>query len=1114
MTAVPHWICAKSYLFAYTVSQREICNQVSSYGLIDVSPRIYECIPALQIVLMHVILDIALPPQYQFKTSTIDHTCARPSHNATYAFSLTMSQRSKEDAWILIQDHPEFNTKNHTRQNPLVEWTETDHMWEARLIYDRRNLNRTCRKKDCLNWCNLVFTRRSIAERHFASASHNSIVPNDRYDVNKQMQGLDEEDGLSQSARNKSVRKSSRRIAAHSDFDVFDSKQNRSNHMWEARLIYDRRNLNRTYRKKDCLNWCNLVFTRRSIAERHFASASHNSIVPNDRYDVNKQMQGLDEEDGLSQSARNKSVRKSSRRIAAHSDFDVFDSKQNRSSEEDDECSFLQRLNSMKNEAAESPESIFAQIIDLIFDESQPGTTIKQQQTNDMQKKDCLNWCNLVFTRRSIAERHFASASHNSIVPNDRYDVNKQMQGLDEEDGLSQSARNKSVRKSSRRIAAHSDFDVFDSKQNRSSEEDDECSFLQRLNSMKNEATESPESIFAQIIDLIFDESQPETKPKSISPWSLSYGNESSLNTEFDSSYNEKEDEEFIIAEKLSSMSLNVTKQPGHLPFSKKISQLVPVNLMAPPPLFGIVHVLRYVVNHNDIWADWMPDVCHMNDSKDKCVVTYGESRVRDRAYGMTGPMTIKMFRYFCKSHSHQFTFKDANPPSEVIAMLSDTPTPIVIFDRTIITRQLWDHIVSTYFEVRNFHEVSRNITLMWFRNLQDYEYKCMIVGASFSKIERDEYERSLSLTHTLVTQFVHSWYDLYGRALRIDHTFKFSKSLGVYHKGKKIQLSSYVLVVMNEDTKVLRAEIVPSVGHKDTIPVLKSIIKTPGKKMATQARFLFTDNVANDGPAVENLFRFLLKYDIKVCQDTFHIIQRICKFMPKAHPDFYAARRHMSRILKKINKGRYRTEEEIQNAFQRWIDEWSDDSLASPMSEVDMILTTADLEAGVEPRSVKRLSAVATPSAVHCVNIQMEDPVLTGLMNLIDCEYTQGTSPIENFNNVLASFQPRSQGYISLPSLKMLLQMAVFQFNLTHKDRQASWQKRKRFCMMQYLTDIHHPHVIFATANVDNWTLEKAVDMGYRTKGDSTKWYHEHEKANETHEAIADRPDIAHQNQ
>ncbi|PRP73615.1 hypothetical protein PROFUN_16535 [Planoprotostelium fungivorum] len=171
-------------------------------------------------------------------------------------------------------------------------------------------------------------------------------------------------------------------------------------------------------------------------------------------------------------------------------------------------------------------------------------------------------------------------------------------------------------------------------------------------------------------------------------------------------------------------------------------------------------------------------------------------------------------------------------------------------------------------------------------------------------------------------------------------------------------------------------------------------------------------------------------------------------------------------------------------------------------MSEVDMILTTAELEAGVEPCSVKQLCAVATPSAVHCVNIQMEDPVLTGLMNLIDCEYTQGTSPIENFNNVLASFQPRSQGYISLPSLKMLLQMAVFQFNLT-KDTKIDKQAGKiaeQFRMMQYLTDIHHLHVIFATANVDNWTLEKAVDMGYRTKGDLTKWYHEHEKVKKSY--------------
>jgi hypothetical protein len=53
-----------------------------------------------------------------------------------------------------------------------------------------------------------------------------------------------------------------------------------------------------------------------------------------------------------------------------------------------------------------------------------------------------------------------------------------------------------------------------------------------------------------------------------------------------------------------------------------------------------------------------------------------------------------------------------------------------------------------------------------------------------------------------------------------------------------------------------------------------------------------------------------------------------------------------------------------------------------------------------------------------------------------------------------------------------------------TKIDKQAG-KNAERFRMMQYLTDIHHLHVIFATANVDNWTLEKAVDMGYRTKGD-----------------------------
>ncbi|PRP76182.1 hypothetical protein PROFUN_13728 [Planoprotostelium fungivorum] len=518
----------------------------------------------------------------------------------------------------------------------------------------------------------------------------------------------------------------------------------------------------------------------------------------------------------------------------------------------------------------------------------------------------------------------------------------------------------------------------------------------------------------------------------------------------------------------------------SHLRFSQlRAPQMISLDPETPRPLFGQIQDVRFVYRQEDKWIDWTPSKCTNDNLPHPCDVIHAQNRPRDRLYDLSGPVAFTSYSYYCRSHKEEFFLNSCEPPAHVVSMISNKAVPILMFQRTIVTQRLWDHIVSIYFEVRNYHELS-------------------LLSIPINRAEANRYETSLEGTSYLDISL--------NFAERPAERF-FSKSLGTFdEKGKRIQLASYVLVVMNEDGMVLHASIVPSVGHEHTLPILEGVIKTPGKAQDTQAMYLFTDNIGNDGPAVIALYQRVLNRSITVCQDTFHVIQRVCKFMSKGHPDFALARRHLSNILHKVNRGAYLDQQEFIDAMERWIDRWSDPDLAAPMSNLDLIKSVGDLEAGRRTRQFQKMDPVATPSAVHCIRNQIKEPVLSGLMNLGGCKFTQGTSPIENFNNILASFRPRSQGFIGMESLDMSLQMAVIQFNL------KKGEDTSRFCLHHLLSLTVRASVVVSKPIHETWSFEDAKAAGYRSKVEKVKWTPEQDAAlTKAIEAISSGKNIPH---
>jgi len=100
----------------------------------------------------------------------------------------------------------------------------------------------------------------------------------------------------------------------------------------------------------------------------------------------------------------------------------------------------------------------------------------------------------------------------------------------------------------------------------------------------------------------------------------------------------------------------------------------------------------------------------------------------------------------------------------------------------------------------------------------------------------------------------------------------------------------------------------------------------------------------------------------------------------------------------------------------------------------------------GVRSAELPRLAPVASATTVRTLLNQTVEPVLSGLYDIKQVSGTQGafiyiyviheviqsgTSPIENFNNILGGFRNRSQGFVSMETLDIIIGLCVLQFNL-----------------------------------------------------------------------------------
>lgn len=195
------------------------------------------------------------------------------------------------------------------------------------------------------------------------------------------------------------------------------------------------------------------------------------------------------------------------------------------------------------------------------------------------------------------------------------------------------------------------------------------------------------------------------------------------------------------------------------------------------------------------------------------------------------------------------------------------------------------------------------------------------------------------------------------GSMMRADHTYKFSKALGaVDPAGRRIHVKSSILVIVNEGALVMYAAHVPSDEGKYIHAAIREIVTTPGKLEDSMPKAISTDNVTKDGPKLRELMEELRpghSVDIlqvrqyiddvpdSISQDVFHVLQRIFKSMPKTHPHWKPARKHMSAIFGKLLRSAYATADEFVASLEMWITEWSSASATLPASAREKCITT-----------------------------------------------------------------------------------------------------------------------------------------------------------------------------
>ena len=212
------------------------------------------------------------------------------------------------------------------------------------------------------------------------------------------------------------------------------------------------------------------------------------------------------------------------------------------------------------------------------------------------------------------------------------------------------------------------------------------------------------------------------------------------------------------------------------------------------------------------------------------------------------------------------------------------------------------------------YREYDRYVLQVHFNHLKDYstnDKQAMIADTEVP--DKDKYMKLCKIDDVMISELIHAWWRLYGtwyivqshndkhlgealhkeqlfklckttgRMLQFDHTYKFSKSLGVRDGKHQVGIHSSTLVVMNEDGDILRAKIVPSDKKRLVTDILGEIILTFGKSKDSMPEAISTDNMPSDGDKLQELCNKLLPGKIvrliQVCK-IFDLQNFLCNFV------------------------------------------------------------------------------------------------------------------------------------------------------------------------------------------------------------------------------------------
>ena len=306
------------------------------------------------------------------------------------------------------------------------------------------------------------------------------------------------------------------------------------------------------------------------------------------------------------------------------------------------------------------------------------------------------------------------------------------------------------------------------------------------------------------------------------------------------------------------------------------------------------------------------------------------------------------------------------------------------------------------------------------------------------------------------------------GSTLRVDHTYKFVKSLGAYSVKAdtwviipvllllkiQIQLSCSLLIILNEDGMVLAYDIVPNDKRELISKLFMDIWNTPNRQKVCLA--VYSDNPKSDKNCI--LVSFAATHHSPalnapdVLLDVFHGKSRVVKEMAHNHPDFRGAQSELAGIFAALpDKNAYPLSDDLVSAFQDWLDKYS--TVCTPLyyEENDKLFylgiyngifaginTLADLYSKskiqltnlkLDSNSTNR-APIVTPNVRHQVELLQQDPDLDCLWRIRFHKEVQGTSYNESLHSTLRIIKPLKTTGTTYATLLMMVGIAIFRHN------------------------------------------------------------------------------------